>query len=327
MGRRGRARCAAVVAFFCATLLGCASAHAGVAGEVRVLIYDSAAPLSIGSAQTSVASSAVKRSPHVVSLTRRAEALRVDGDFDDCQRLVKQAFTRDDWPVEGRLSSANSINVGRLLPQAVFYAVASVRYRERHGTAPGFVVPSGNLGNLCAGLIAAEAGMPHRGFTAATNVSRGFADFLGGAPFEARPSITSVSNAMDVGAPSNLERIRWLYGGDDEALRSAIVGATVSDAATENRIATLYARTGYVLDPHTAVAYESSMRHDASPQEPVVVLGTAHPAKFPDTVRAATGVDVPLPVGLAYSEALEEVMVDIEPEDEALNDVLERLPK
>jgi len=264
----------------------------------------------------------------MTTLGENVHAVAVAGTFDDCQRMVKSSFRDSDVTGRHRLTSANSINVARLLPQALYYihATALLEGLGRTACPPRFVVPSGNLGNLCAGLIAVEAGMPHRGFTAATNVNRGFADFLDGAPFEARPSIASVSNAMDVGEPSNLERIRWLFGANDEALRSRIDGVTVSDAATAECIAAVHARTGYVLDPHSAVAYESSTRHDASPDEPVVVLATAHPAKFPETVRMATGIDVPLPPGLMNSEVLEETMVDIEPDNEALNDVLDRLP-
>jgi threonine synthase len=264
----------------------------------------------------------------MTTLGDNVHAISLDGTFDDCQRLVKDSFGDDALRRRHGLTSANSINVARLLPQALYYvhAVAILERLGRRARPPRFVVPSGNLGNLCAGLLAAKAGMPHSGFTAATNVNRGFSDFLNGKPFEARPSVQSVSNAMDVGAPSNLERIRWLYGGDDEALRAQVRGETVTDGITESCIAAAFERTGYLLDPHTAVAYESSSRHDASPDEPVIVLGTAHPGKFPETVEGAIGVAVPLPPGLADFEALPERVLSLDPGNSSLNELLESVP-
>jgi threonine synthase len=263
----------------------------------------------------------------MTTLGDNIHAVALDGTFDDCQRLVKDSFGDDALRRRHGLTSANSINVARLLPQALYYvhAVSVLEGLGRRARAPRFVVPSGNLGNLCAGLLAAKAGMPHSGFTAATNVNRGFSDFLNGEPFKARPSVSSVSNAMDVGDPSNLERIRWLFGGDEDALRAQVRGVTVSDPVTESCIAEVFERTGYVLDPHTAVAYESSMRHDASPERPVVVLATAHPGKFPETVEGAIGVEVPLPLGLVDSQSLSETVLDFDPRDNSLNEVLESL--
>jgi|TARA_B110000263_G_scaffold216881_1_gene202658 threonine synthase len=131
---------------------------------------------------------------------------------------------------------------------------------------------------------------------------------------------------MDVGAPSNLERLRWLYGGDDTALRASVVGWSVTDSETVECIRELYDRTGYLMDPHTSVAFQSAIRQDANPGVPVVVLATAHPAKFPDVVRQATGVDVSVPPNLDRTDALPEVILEMDSTRETLTDVLERLP-
>lgn len=254
----------------------------------------------------------------MTTLGDNVSALSVGGTFDDCQRMVKGAFGDAALRDAHGLTSANSINIARLLPQTFYYVLAAIRLGAVH-----FVVPSGNLGNLCAGLFAARAGMPTSGFTAATNRNRGFADFLNGAAFELRPSITTSSSAMDVGAPSNLERIRWLYGEDDDALRADVRGQWVSDEAAFDRIADVYERTGYVMDPHTAVACEAAVRTDGSIGAPRVVLSTAHPAKFPETVEAAIGREVEAPAGLLAAAHAPERMLEIDPTDDALSRALE----
>lgn len=257
----------------------------------------------------------------MTTLGGNVSALAVTGTFDDCQRMVKAAFGDPEMSDRHRLTSANSINIARLLPQAFYYIHAAARLGAVH-----FVVPSGNLGNLCAGLFAARAGMPSAGFTAATNANRAFADFLRGAPFEPRPSVPTTSSAMDVGAPSNLERIRWLYGGDDAALRRDVRGESVSDDEAASCMAAVHDRTGYVMDPHTAVAYQAARRHDGAAHVPRVVLSTAHPAKFPETVEAAIGGQVPVPPSLLTTSRGEEHMIETEPTEEALEGALEGLP-
>jgi threonine synthase len=254
----------------------------------------------------------------MTTLGGNVTALSVDGTFDDCQRMVKSAFADAGLRAAHGLTSANSINIARLLPQAFYYVLAALRLGRVH-----FVVPSGNLGNLCAGLFAARAGMPAAGFTAATNRNRGFADFLNGAAFEARPSIPTSSSAMDVGAPSNLERIRWLYGGDDDALRADVRGEAVSDEEVFERIRGVFRKTGYVMDPHTAVAYEAALRQPGADVAPRVILSTAHPAKFPETVEAAIGRSVAVPDSLLTAAHATEHMLDIHPTDEALSAALE----
>ncbi len=213
------------------------------------------------------------------------QAFAVEGTFDDCQRLVKAAFT-EARPEDGRLSSANSINVGRLLPQTLYYtwAVAQGGFDEA-----AFVVPSGNLGNLTAGTLAMRAGLPVRRFVAAHNANDGFARFLDGAKPPAGDSVRTLSNAMDVGVPSNLERLRSLFS--DDALRRLAWGTTVTDDETVASMRAVHRATGYVADPHTAVGLEAARRFRQRDESgvPVVVLATAHPAKFPEAVEQATG--------------------------------------
>lgn len=225
-------------------------------------------------------------------------AAAVGGTFDDCQRLAKEAFADGELREAVGLTSANSINVARLIPQAFYYVYAAALLGWEREPAT-FVVPSGNLGNLCAGLLARRAGMPAASFVAATNANRVFPDYLESGRFAAAPSVPTLSNAMDVGDPSNLERIRWLYGNDLARLRADVRGTAVTDDETRATLAAVHERTGYVLDPHGAVGWRALERDRGAGAGPWVVLATAHPAKFPEVVAAATGRDVPVPEALA----------------------------
>jgi threonine synthase len=248
-------------------------------------------------------------------------AVSVDGTFDDCQRLAKNAFADTSLRDACALTSANSINVGRLLPQAFYYLHAAGALGWDRAPAT-YVVPSGNLGNLCAGLLARRAGMPTRGFVAALNRNRMFADYLERGTAEPRPSVSTPSNAMDVGDPSNLERIRWLYGDDGERLRSDVRAISVDDDETRTCIARVHARTGYVLDPHAAVGWRAlELVRDRAPG-PFVVLATAHPWKFPEVVEQATGRHIPLPPSMEVRLAGPERMQPISADDRALRALL-----
>lgn len=249
-------------------------------------------------------------------------ALAVRGSFDDCQRMAKEAFRNPDLRARHRLTSANSINIGRLLPQSLYYVHAATLLGWSEHPAR-FVVPSGNLGNLCGGLLARRAGMPTAGFVAATNANRVFPDFLVHGRFEPRPSVATFSSAMDVGDPSNLERIRWLYGDDPAAITRDVTGISVSDEETRSCIADFHARTGYVLDPHTAVGIRAQVRQPSREATPTVVLATAHPAKFPEVVEAAIGRAVPLPKGIQAVMHAEEHMSEIAAELGALGAAME----
>jgi threonine synthase len=258
----------------------------------------------------------------MTTLGGNVRALAVAGTFDDCQRLAKEVFRDPGLRVRHRLTSANSINVGRLLPQT-FYYIHAARVLGWAKTPARFVVPSGNIGNLSGGLIAHRAGMPDRGFVAALNANRAFVDFLSQGSFEPRPSIPTHSNAMDVGDPSNIERVRWLFRDDPDGLQRQVAGVSVSDAETSATIADVYARCGYMLDPHTAVGVRAHQLRPDSGRGPTVVLATAHPAKFPEVVEKAIGRPVPLPPGIAAVMSAREHMEQISPDVGALRAALD----
>ncbi len=247
--------------------------------------------------------------------------LEVDGAFDDCQRLVKAAFSDPVLSDSVRLSSANSINIGRLLPQIFYYVHAAAQLPA--GSVPLFSVPSGNFGNLTAGLMAKRLGMVVRGFVAVTNVNDVVPEYLRTGVVRPRPSTPTISNAMDVGDPSNLARILALYGGDVDRLRKDLVGSVHSDDETRDCMAQVYERTGYVLDPHSAVGYlgvEAGRR--AFGEGSCVVLCTAHPVKFREAVEPAIGSEVPVPERLAACLQAERHVTSIPDEMSALRDFL-----
>jgi threonine synthase len=223
-------------------------------------------------------------------------AVRVPGTFDDCQRLVKAAFP-DPALTRLHLSSANSINIGRLLPQSFYYVFSYLSVAARPGDAVVFSVPSGNLGNLTAGVLARRMGLPAGRFVAATNVNDVLPEYLTTGAYRARPSIPTLSNAMDVGDPNNFARLVTLCGMGVEAMRAIVRGERVTETETRQEIRETYAGAGYVLDPHGAVACAAARRWqgDTAPGAPVVALATAHPAKFADAIAAELGFAPALP--------------------------------
>ncbi len=221
-------------------------------------------------------------------------AVRVPGVFDDCQRLVKTAF-REPALARLGLSSANSINIGRLLPQSFYYVAATPAAAARSTDPITFVVPSGNLGNLTAGLLASRMAIPQARFVAACNANDVLPEYLDTGTYRSRPSVQTISNAMDVGDPSNFARLLAIAG-DAAGMRPMIRGERVTDADTRAAIRDAWRAHGVVLDPHTAVGYRAAMRLlEAGREGPVVVLATAHPAKFADTVREELGFEPELP--------------------------------
>ena len=240
-------------------------------------------------------------------------ALEVEGAFDDCQAMVKAAFLDADLQAQRPLTSANSINVARWMPQGIYYAWAT----HVLGRSIQFSVPSGNVGNLAAGVLAAKMGMPHEGFVAASNANAGLASFLKGESFVAKPSVPTLSNAMDVGDPSNLPRLQALFGHDVAALREAVKGVTVDDERTKRVMQEVHQQTGYLMCPHTAVGYAGLMdcRREGVPG---VVLATAHPAKFGEVVVEATGHAPELPDHLAQCMSKTKDATVISPTYEAL---------
>jgi threonine synthase len=223
-------------------------------------------------------------------------ALAVAGSFDDCQALVRAAFADAALSARHGLTSANSINVARLLPQVLYYAEGVAQLRRRGVDRDlAFAVPSGNFGNLYAGLLARAMGLPVAARGGATNANSTVPEYLASGDYRPRRSVATLSNAMDVGAPSNWERIEHLFAGDLAALRRALRWGWLSDEGTRRRIRELHA-AGYLADPHAAVAY-GVLRERLAPAEAGVFLATAHPAKFlPLHEEMGIAVDLPAPL-------------------------------
>ena len=250
------------------------------------------------------------------TLGGNVRAVAVEGTFDDCQRLVKAAFADAALRDAHHLTSANSINIGRLLPQMSYYAVAALQL-PADAPPPAIVVPSGNLGNLTAGVMASRRGTPIGAFLSATTINDPFPRYLASGRFTPQEAVPTLASAMDVGHPSNLERLQWLFGGDQPAMARAIGHDVVTDAEVRAAIASTAERHGYVADPHTAVGLVAAARLPADGR-PRVVLSPAHPAKFPEVVEPVLGRAVPIPQVLAERLALPVVATRIAPRLDAL---------
>lgn len=222
-------------------------------------------------------------------------ALEIQGSFDDCQALVKSAFLDRELSEKLNLTSANSINLARLVPQSFYYIHAARQLPE--GVKPTFVIPSGNFGNLTAGLLAMQLGLPVEHFVAATNRNDVVPEYLRLGQYTPRPSVPTISNAMDVGSPSNFVRMQALFGGSWEAIKSKISGMTFSDDQTRAAIRTVKSLYDYEIDPHGAVGWLAAQKwRSTHPGTATVTLETAHPAKFLDVMEAELGanfIDVP----------------------------------
>lgn len=226
-------------------------------------------------------------------------ALRVAGTFDDCQRLAKQAFADAALREASPLASANSINIGRLLPQMAYYANAALTHRASHEAPLNFAIPSGNLGNAFACALARAVGLPIGDIMLASNANETIPEFFAGSAYRGRPSVPTLANAMDVGDPSNFERFAWLYK-DDQSLRANVSAELVDDETIRTRIREGEARYGVIWDPHAACAVEAVERLRAKgDQRDWCVVATAHPAKFDDVVAPLIGHAVALPPALA----------------------------
>jgi threonine synthase len=248
--------------------------------------------------------------------------LSVAGTFDDCQRMVKEAFIDPELAKSVLLSSANSINVGRLLPQMVYYARTAIDLWHRDGRAPNFIVPTGNIGNVAACLWAREVGLPIGEVVLATNANLTVPDFLRTGDWKPRASVATLASAMDVGNPSNMERLRWLFK-DVETLRAKFSARSVSDDDIRATIRRDYAEFGQIWCPHTATAahvYRGLPAHRRS--ERWVLVATAHPAKFNDVVEPLIGREVPVPGALADLLALPSIQTHVEARLDDLRAVL-----
>lgn len=228
------------------------------------------------------------------TLGQNITALEIDGTFDDCQALVKSAFMDEELKKKITITSANSINVARFLPQAFYYFNAWAKLEDKSRKVV-FSVPSGNFGNLTAGLFAKRMGLPVSKFIAANNLNDIVFKYLQTGLYEPRPSVSTIANAMDVGDPSNFARILDLYTNNHEAIAGDIVGCTYNDDQIRETLLSVYKSTGYLLDPHGAVGYRA-LAEFIKDGETGIFLETAHPAKFTETVEEVVGKgNVPMP--------------------------------
>lgn len=251
----------------------------------------------------------------LTTLGENIHALEIDGTFDDCQRLVKSAFLDRDLSERLNLTSANSINLSRLVPQSFYYFHAARQLPE--GVEPVFVVPSGNFGNLTAGLLAHRLGLPVRHFVAATNINDVVPAYLETGDYRPRPSTATISNAMDVGAPSNFARMQALFGSSWDAMREKISGYRCSDAETRAAVREVKALHDYEIDPHGAVGWLAARAYrSAHPGSATITLETAHPAKFLDVMEAELGPgSVEIPDRLAILADREKVALSMPPDE------------
>ena len=254
-------------------------------------------------------------------------AYAVSGTFDDCHRLAREAFADAALRRRVPLTSANSVNIGRLLPQMIYYFHAVAQFESLHESRSeaspprlNCATPSGNFGNLTAGLFARRSGLSIDKFVAATNVNDVVPAFLATGEFRPRASQTTLANAMDVGHPSNFDRMLWLYKGSVEAMRRDLVGVRCTDDEVRRTIREVFERAGYVLDPHSAIGYRGLKDTFGSG----MFLGTAHPAKFSEIVEPIVGRKIDRPPALAAALSRSRHVVKIDATYEAVRDVLAR---
>lgn len=258
----------------------------------------------------------------LTTLGSNIKALEVKGSFDDCQRMVKEAFTDAELIKKLNLSSANSINLGRLIPQSFYYVWAFSQLKKMNEDTV-FVVPSGNFGNLTAGLYAQSWGLNIKNFVAATNANDVIPKYLENGKYTPVPSIHTISNAMDVGSPSNYERMSHMFKENVNNFKDKIEGYSVSDEETKAIIKKVYEEENYILCPHTAVGYIAAKRYqEKNPGSKMMVLATAHPGKFTEVIEDVISVKPELPEELKKLESREKVATLVENTNKALKDYL-----
>ncbi len=260
----------------------------------------------------------------LTTLGKNITALEVNGSFDDCQQMVKQAFNDADINQKLFLTSANSINVARWLPQQFYYFFAYKQWQKKN-MPPVICVPSGNFGNICAGILAKVTGLPVDHFIAACNVNNIVSDYLQTQQLQPREAVATLSNAMDVGNPSNFIRIIELFQNKFPVLKSNLSAHTVTDEQTLETIRSVYKEHHYTLDPHGAVAYLALEHYlQQHPGKKGFILETAHPVKFPEAVEQATGQTIAIPDSLQNLMAGQKHSIEIEPVFESLKEYLLR---
>ena len=247
----------------------------------------------------------------LTTLGQNITALEVDGTFDDCQDMVKKAFLDDELTSTMQLTSANSINVARWLPQ-LFYFMFAYKQLKNSSKEIVFSVPSGNFGNVCAGMIAQKLGLPIKHFIASNNENNVVTRYLKSNSYEPKPSVQTVSNAMDVGNPSNFIRIQAIYNNNFETLKSNLSSYSFTDDETKQALDEIYKTTQYIADPHGAVGYLGCKSYlETNPQAHCVFLETAHPTKFLDVVKEVISTDIPLPQQIKAVIDKQKVATDI----------------
>ncbi|ODT35435.1 MAG: threonine synthase [Niabella sp. SCN 42-15] len=261
----------------------------------------------------------------LTTLGKNITALEVDGSFDDCQRMIKQAFNDKDVNQKIFLTSANSINVARWLPQQFYYFFAYKQWKEKQ-QPPVVCVPSGNFGNICAGILAKVSGLPLGHFIAACNVNDIVSEYLETQNLKPKDAVATLSNAMDVGNPSNFVRIIEMFQKEFPALKNNLSSLTVTDQQTVETIKSVFHQHHYTLDPHGAVAYFALEKYLQKHQgEEGFILETAHPVKFPEAVEQATNTKIPIPDALKHLMKQQKQSTEIGPVYEYFRDYLLQL--
>lgn len=258
----------------------------------------------------------------LTTLGKNIHALEVDGSFDECQQMVKSIFADVELNKKMKLTSANSINVARWLPQQFYYFFLYKQWKDK-ANPPVVTVPSGNFGNICAGLLAQHSGLPIQHFIAACNVNDTVPDFLRTGNYQPKKALPTISNAMDVGDPSNFVRVMEIFQQQLNGLKSTLTGYTISDEETKSTLKAVYQNHNYLLDPHGAVAYNALEQYLAQHQNSKgVILETAHPVKFYDVIEPVINETVPVPDAVAAQIKKEKVSTKIEADVEELRSYL-----
>lgn len=258
----------------------------------------------------------------LTTLGKNIHALEVNGTFDDCQQMVKQAFADEELTKQIFLTSANSINVARWLPQQFYYFFAYQQWAEKTNP-PVICVPSGNFGNICAGILAHISGLPVKHFVAACNANDVVPAFMQTQQYEPKKAVATISNAMDVGNPSNFVRILEIFNNEFVNLEKVLSSVSINDDETRATIKSVYQKEKYLLDPHGAVGYLALQRYlQSNPNQKGIVLETAHPVKFYDVVEPVTGEAIPLPPSVASQVNAEKKSIKVNADVAVLKDFL-----
>ena len=258
----------------------------------------------------------------LTTLGNNIHALEVDGTFDECQQMVKTIFADVELNKQIKLTSANSINVARWLPQQFYYFYLYKQWKDK-ANLPVVTVPSGNFGNICAGLLAQHSGLPIKHFIAACNVNDTVPDFLRTGNYQPKKAVPTISNAMDVGDPSNFVRIMEIFQQEINGLKNTLTGYTISDDETKSTLKAVYQNHNYLLDPHGAVAYSALEQYlSQNKNSKGVILETAHPVKFYDVIEPIINETVPVPDSVADQIKKEKVSTKISADTSALKNYL-----